>query len=41
MCDQNARGFGQVIVVIEAHEDFVLAVAVVKDSGSWRLGGSG
>ena len=39
MCDQNARGFDQVIVVIGAHKDFVLAVAVVKDSGSWGSGG--
>lgn len=35
MCDQNARGFGQVIVAIGAQEDFVLAVAVVKDSVRW------
>lgn len=35
MCDQNARGFGQVFVAIGAQEDFVLAVAAVKDWVRW------
>src|SRR5438105_586302 len=32
--DQNACGFGQVVVVIEAQEGFMLMAAVVEDSGS-------